>query len=142
MQQIILSKDWNKHKEGTTVTVDDLRAAWLKKAGFEAKKGKKSKRVFFRPIPGSHAPALANRRPSVLRRIAASVTTASRSTFPREKVGRLARSCFPLHRFPKKFDSLGRGLVIAQRDSGGGSVLCPLCPQKQTLERVSLNVRF
>jgi hypothetical protein len=25
------------------VTVDDLRAAWLKKAGFEAKKGKKSK---------------------------------------------------------------------------------------------------
>ncbi len=33
------------------MTVDDLRAAWLKKAGFEAKKGKKSKRVFFRPTP-------------------------------------------------------------------------------------------
>ncbi len=43
MQRITLSKDWNKHAEGTTVTVDDLRAAWLKKAGFEAKKGKKSK---------------------------------------------------------------------------------------------------
>ncbi len=43
MQKIILSKGWNDHKEGTTVVVDDLRAAWLKKAGFEAKKGKKSK---------------------------------------------------------------------------------------------------
>ncbi len=36
-------KGLDQHKEGTTVTVDDLRAAWLKKAGFEAKKGKKSK---------------------------------------------------------------------------------------------------
>ena len=43
MPKIVLGKDWNKHKEGTTVVVDDLRAAWLKKAGFEAKKGKKSK---------------------------------------------------------------------------------------------------
>ena len=43
MLKILLGKDWNKHKEGTTVTVDDLRAAALKKAGFEAKKGKKSK---------------------------------------------------------------------------------------------------
>ena len=43
MPKIILSRDWNKHKEGTTVIVDDLRAEWLKKAGFEAKKGKKSK---------------------------------------------------------------------------------------------------
>ena len=43
MPKILLGKDWNDHKEGTTVTVDDLRAAWLKKAGFEAKKGKKSK---------------------------------------------------------------------------------------------------
>ncbi len=43
MPKIILSRDWNKHKEGTTVTVDDLRAAWLKKAEFEAKKGTKSK---------------------------------------------------------------------------------------------------
>ncbi len=43
MQNIILSRDWNKHKKGTTVTVDDLRAAWLKKAGFESKEGKKSK---------------------------------------------------------------------------------------------------
>jgi hypothetical protein len=43
MQRIILSKDWNDHKEGSSVTVDDLRATWLKKAGFEAKKGKKSK---------------------------------------------------------------------------------------------------
>ncbi len=33
MQKITLSKDWNKHPEGSTVTVDDLRAAWLKKAG-------------------------------------------------------------------------------------------------------------
>ncbi len=43
MQKILLGKDWNKHKEGSVVTVDDLRAAWLKKADFEAKKGKKSK---------------------------------------------------------------------------------------------------
>ncbi len=43
MQKITLGKDWNDHKEGSVVTVDDLRAAWLKKAGFEAKKGKKSK---------------------------------------------------------------------------------------------------
>ena len=43
MQKITLEKDWNDHKEGSVVTVDDLRAAWLKKAGFEAKKGKKSK---------------------------------------------------------------------------------------------------
>ncbi len=43
MQRITLSNDWNDHKEGSTVTVDDLRAAWLKKAGFEAEKGKKSK---------------------------------------------------------------------------------------------------
>ncbi len=43
MPKIILSRDWNKHAEGTTVTVDDLRAAWLKKGGIEAKKGKKSK---------------------------------------------------------------------------------------------------
>ncbi len=43
MQKITLEKDWNDHKEGSIVVVDDLRAAWLKKAGFEAKKGKKSK---------------------------------------------------------------------------------------------------
>ncbi len=43
MQKITLEKDWNDHKEGTTVMVDDLRAAWLKKAGFEAREGKKSK---------------------------------------------------------------------------------------------------
>ncbi len=43
MPKILLSKDWNKHKEGAVVTVDDLRAAWLLKAGFEATKGKKSK---------------------------------------------------------------------------------------------------
>ncbi len=43
MQKILLGKDWNDHKEGSTVVVEDLRAAWLKKAGFEAKKGKKSK---------------------------------------------------------------------------------------------------
>ncbi len=43
MQRLILSRDWNDHKEGSSVTVDDLRAAWLKKAGFEAKKEKKSK---------------------------------------------------------------------------------------------------
>ncbi len=52
MQRITLSKDWNKHKEGSVVMVDDLRAAWLKKGGFEAKKGKKSKGVFVRPISG------------------------------------------------------------------------------------------
>jgi hypothetical protein len=43
MPKITLPRDWNKHKEGTVVMADDLRAAWLKKAGFEAKKGKKSK---------------------------------------------------------------------------------------------------
>ncbi len=43
MQKILLGKDWNDHKEGSIVMVDDRRAAWLKKAGFEAKKGKKSK---------------------------------------------------------------------------------------------------
>ncbi len=43
MPKITLSRDWNKHAEGTTVTVDDLRAEWLKKAGFEAREGKKSK---------------------------------------------------------------------------------------------------
>ncbi len=43
MQKITLGKDWNDHKEGSSVTVDDLRAAWLKKADFESKKGKKSK---------------------------------------------------------------------------------------------------
>ncbi len=43
MQRITLGKDWNDHKEGSVVTVDDLRAVWLKKAGFEAKKGKKWK---------------------------------------------------------------------------------------------------
>jgi len=43
MPKIILSRDWNKHKEGTTVVVDGLRAARLKKAGFEAREGKKSK---------------------------------------------------------------------------------------------------
>ncbi len=64
MQKILLAKDWNDHKEDSTVVVDDLRAAWLQKGGFEAKKGKKSKGVFFRPIPDSHDPALANRRPS------------------------------------------------------------------------------
>ncbi len=43
MQRITLSKDWNKHKEGSVVTVDDLRAAWLKKGGFVSKKGKSGK---------------------------------------------------------------------------------------------------
>ncbi len=64
MPKIVLGKDCNKHKEGTTVVVDDLRAAWLKKAGFEAREGKKSKWVFFRPIPAWRDPALANRLPS------------------------------------------------------------------------------
>ena len=44
MQKITLEKDWNDHKEGTSVTVDDLRAAWLKKAGFVEKKEKKWKK--------------------------------------------------------------------------------------------------
>ncbi len=43
MQQILLSRDWNDHKEGSSVTVDDLRAAWLKIAGFVAKKRKSEK---------------------------------------------------------------------------------------------------
>ena len=43
MQKILLGKDWNDHKEGTTVTVDNLRGAWLRKAGFVAKKEKKEK---------------------------------------------------------------------------------------------------
>ena len=43
MQRITLSRDWNKHKEGSTVMVDDLRAAWLKKGGYVEKKGKREK---------------------------------------------------------------------------------------------------
>ncbi len=44
MPKITLGKDWNDHKEGSTVTVDDLRAAWLKKAGFVEKKEKTEKK--------------------------------------------------------------------------------------------------
>jgi hypothetical protein len=85
-----------------------------------------------RPIPDSHAPALANRWPSVFLPIASSVTITSRSTFPRKKPTGHARPRFPLRKFPEKFDSLGRGLTIAQRDAGERA--CPLFPQNWKLE--------
>ncbi len=69
-------------------------------------------------IPDSRNPALANHRPSVLQRIASSVTTTSRRTFPREKSGRHARAHYRLHGFFGKFSSLDRGLTIVQRDAG------------------------
>ncbi len=43
MPKITLSKDWNDHKEGSVVTVDDLRAAWLRKPALKPRIGKKSK---------------------------------------------------------------------------------------------------
>ncbi len=39
MEKLKLIKDWNKHKAGSTVTVDPVRAEWLKVKGF-IKKGK------------------------------------------------------------------------------------------------------
>lgn len=29
LRSLVLSRDWNKHKEGDTVKVDDARAKWL-----------------------------------------------------------------------------------------------------------------
>ncbi len=49
MQRIILSKDCNKHKEGSTVMVDDLRAAWLKKAALKPRKERSRSEFFFGP---------------------------------------------------------------------------------------------
>ena len=34
MNKLTLGKDWNKHKSGSSVTVDSARAAWLKSHGY------------------------------------------------------------------------------------------------------------
>ncbi len=49
MQRIILSKDWNKHPEGTIVTVDDLRAAWLRKPALKPRKERSRSEFSFGP---------------------------------------------------------------------------------------------
>ena len=36
LKKIILDKKWNKHKKGSTVEVDPVRAKWLKDNGFDA----------------------------------------------------------------------------------------------------------
>ena len=44
--KVVLSRDWNKHKEGSTLSVDSVRAAWLQSAGYlESKKAKSRERV-------------------------------------------------------------------------------------------------
>jgi len=32
--RVTLGRDWNKHKEGATLSVDAGRAAWLKESGY------------------------------------------------------------------------------------------------------------
>ena len=32
--RVTLAKDWNKHKDGSTVNVDRARAAWLQRNGY------------------------------------------------------------------------------------------------------------
>ncbi len=54
------------------------------------------------------------------------------TTFPRKKSQLLARARFPLRKFPEKFDSLARGLKIAQPDAGEREY--SLFPQNRTLE--------
>jgi len=49
MPKIILSRDWNKHKEGTVVTVDDLRAAWLRKPALKPRKERSRSEFSFGP---------------------------------------------------------------------------------------------
>ncbi len=49
MHRIILSKDWNKHPEGTIVTVDDLRAAWLRKPALKPRKERSRSEFSFGP---------------------------------------------------------------------------------------------
>ena len=45
--KVTLAKDWSRHKEGSTVTVDAVRAAWLKDNRYleevEKKRGRVSK---------------------------------------------------------------------------------------------------
>lgn len=41
--KITLAKEWNKHAEGATVTVDSDRAAWLQDNGFLEKKKKRER---------------------------------------------------------------------------------------------------
>lgn len=44
--KVTLGRDWNKHKEGATLSVDAGRAAWLQKSGYlESKKAKPRERV-------------------------------------------------------------------------------------------------
>ncbi len=49
MLKILLGKDWNKHKEGTTVTVDDLRAASLRKPALKPRKERSRSEFSFGP---------------------------------------------------------------------------------------------
>ena len=42
MEKLKLAKDWNKHKRGSVVTVDSLRAEYLRKNGFVEKEKKES----------------------------------------------------------------------------------------------------
>ncbi len=49
MQRIILSKDWNDHKEGSTVTVDDLRAASLRTPALKPRKERNRSAFSFGP---------------------------------------------------------------------------------------------
>ena len=48
--KVTLGRDWNKHKEGSNLSVDSVRAAWLKRSGYlekpqEEKKVKPRERV-------------------------------------------------------------------------------------------------
>ncbi len=49
MQKITLGKDWNDHKEGSSVTVDDLRAAWLRKPALKPRKERSRSEFSFGP---------------------------------------------------------------------------------------------
>ena len=32
--RVTLAKDWNKHKDGSTISVDSVRASWLQRNGY------------------------------------------------------------------------------------------------------------
>lgn len=38
LEKVKLGKDWNAHPKGSTVEVDSVRAAWLRKNDFEESK--------------------------------------------------------------------------------------------------------
>ena len=39
-EKVVLTKKWNKHKAGSTMVVDTLRAEWLRKHGYVRSKSK------------------------------------------------------------------------------------------------------